>query len=163
MRNTFITIILLITLSLSNVFSQSSSITISGMLKDKTTKTPLSYVNVILKTEPDSSFVTGTVSDDEGRFTLSNIKPDNYLLEFSFIGYNTKTQKLYVGELSDFLDVSTIELEEDLKTLNEVLVTAKQDDVSSKMDKKVFSVGDNISQNGGSVLQAMQNLPGVTV
>jgi outer membrane receptor protein involved in Fe transport len=31
------------------------------------------------------------------------------------------------------------------------------------MDKKVFSLANNISQAGGSVLQAMQNLPGVTV
>ncbi len=31
------------------------------------------------------------------------------------------------------------------------------------MDKKTFSLKDNISQNGGSVLQAMQNLPSVTV
>jgi outer membrane receptor for ferrienterochelin and colicin len=31
------------------------------------------------------------------------------------------------------------------------------------MDKKTFSVEDNISQSGGSVLQTMQNLPGVTV
>ena len=31
------------------------------------------------------------------------------------------------------------------------------------MDKKVFSVADNITQSGGSVLQSMQNLPGVTL
>jgi outer membrane receptor protein involved in Fe transport len=31
------------------------------------------------------------------------------------------------------------------------------------MDKKTFSIADNLSQSGGSVLQAMQNLPGVAV
>ena len=31
------------------------------------------------------------------------------------------------------------------------------------MDKKTFSVKDNLSQSGGSVLQVMQNLPSVTV
>lgn len=31
------------------------------------------------------------------------------------------------------------------------------------MDKKVFSVADNITQSGGSVLQSMQSLPGVTL
>ena len=56
-----------------------------------------------------------------------------------------------------------IELEESTKTLTEVTVTAKQDEISGKMDKKTFSVADNISQSGGSVLQTMQNLPGVTV
>jgi len=34
---------------------------------------------------------------------------------------------------------------------------------TTEMDKKTFKVEDNISQSGGSVLQTMQNLPGVTV
>ena len=61
------------------------------------------------------------------------------------------------------MDVATIDLEEDIKILTEVVVVAKQDEVGGKMDKKTFKVEDNISQSGGSVLQTMQNLPGVTV
>jgi outer membrane receptor protein involved in Fe transport len=156
---------LLISILLAHVaftsFSQVKSVTISGVVKDKSTS--LSYVNVLLKKEKDSTFVTGTVTNDEGRFSIANIKPGNYVLEFSFVGYTTKKQSLYVGSLSEFLDVATIELAEDTQTLNEVVVTGKQDAVSEKLDKKVFSVADNISQSGGSVLQAMQNLPGVTV
>ncbi len=144
-------------------FSQTPSVTVSGLIKDKSDKTALSYVNIVLKTERDSVFVTGTVSNEEGRFTLSGIKPDNYYLEISFVGYVTKKQALYVGSLSEFLDVATIELAEDVTTLSEVVVQGKQDEVSNKMDKKTFSVADNISQSGGSVLQTMQNLPGVTV
>ncbi len=142
---------------------QSKSVTISGLIKDKGTNLPLSYVNIVLKTESDSTFVTGTITNDEGRFSLSNIKPSAYYIEISFIGYITKKQTLYVGNLSEFLDLATINLEEDIKSLNEVSVFAKQDEVGGKMDKKTFSVEDNVSQSGGSVLQTMQNLPGVTV
>ena len=123
----------------------------------------MSYVNVVLKTEKDSAFVTGTVSNEEGRFTLTNIKPNNYYFEITFMGYVTKRQSIYVGSLAEFLDVSSIELEQDIKTIAEVVVSAKQDAVGSKMDKKSFKLEDNISQSGGSVLQTMQNLPGVTV
>ena len=45
----------------------------------------------------------------------------------------------------------------------EVVVKGKVDNINEKMDKKTFSVKDNVSQSGGSVLQAMQNLPGITV
>ena len=156
-------IIVFITLSVSNSFAQNKSVTVSGTIKDKTAKTVLPFVNVILKTEKDSAFTTGSVTNEEGRFTLSNIKPDNYFLEISFIGYTTKKQTLFVGTLSEFLEVPAIELEESTTTLSEVIVTDKQDEVSGKMDKKTFDVEDNISQSGGSVLQTMQNLPGVTV
>ena len=143
--------------------SGQTNVTVSGLVKDKSTKAALSYVNVILKTDKDSAFVMGTVSNEEGRFSLSNIKPGNYYLEFSFVVYSNNKQPLYVGSLTAFLDIKTIELTANEKLLNEVVVTGKQDEVSGKMDKKTFSVADNISQGGGSVLQAMQNLPGVTV
>jgi outer membrane receptor protein involved in Fe transport len=140
---------------------QVKSVTLSGIIKDKAN--PLSYVNVLLKAAKDSTFASGTISNDEGRFTISNIKPGNYYLEFSFVGYLTKKKSVYVGTLSGFLDEGTVEITENAKTLNEVTITGQQDAVSEKLDKKTFSVADNISQSGGSVLQAIQNLPGVTV
>lgn len=144
-----------------NTYGQIKSVTISGIVKDKSSN--LSYVNVVLKREMDTTFVTGTVTNEEGRFLLANIKPGNYLLEFSFVGLVTKKQPLYVGSLTEYLDVASIVLEEDARILNEVVVTGRQDAVNEKLDRKVFSVADNLSQSGGSVLQAMQNLPGVTV
>lgn len=158
-----LTIKVLLLFSISVSFAQTSSVTLSGIVKDKNDKSALPFVNIVLKTEIDSVFVTGTVTDDEGRFTLTGIKPNNYILEVSYLGYTTKKQSLFVGTLSEFLNVSVIELEEETKTLNEVVVTGKADDVSGKMDKKTYSVSDNVSQSGGSVLQTMQNLPGVTV
>ena len=53
-------------------------------------------------------------------------------------------------------------MEEDVRQLNEIVVTAQQDAVAGTMDKKTYSIDDNVSQSGGSVLQAMNNLPGVT-
>ncbi|OUL62024.1 TonB-dependent receptor domain-containing protein [Flavobacterium sp. AJR] len=160
-------IILLLALALfiaTKVTAQTKTVTISGIIKDKTLKTSIPYVNIVLKSSNNQSFIAGTVSNEEGRFTLSNINSGNYILEISFLGYKTKNQSLYVGTLSEFLHLSNIELEEDINTLNEVVVKAsKTDEVSAKMDKKVFSVADNITQSGGSVLQSMQSLPGVTV
>jgi len=158
-----ITICIIILCSITTSFAQNKTVTVSGTIKDKATKTVLPFVNVIFKTAKDTAFITGTVSNEEGRFVLSNIKPNDYLLEVSYIGYTTKRENLFVGTLSEFLEVPTIELEESTKILIDVTVTAKQDEVSGTMDKKTFSVADNISQSGGSVLQTMQNLPGVTV
>lgn len=146
-----------------NVSENSKSITISGIVKDNNSKTNLPYVNVILKTEKDSTFVSGTVSNEEGRFSLSKIKSGNYILVVSYLGYITHKQSLFVGNLSEFLDINVIELKENITSLQEVVVTAKTAEISERMDKKTFSLKDNISQSGGSVLQAMQNLPSVTV
>ena len=158
----FFTIVLFL-FSSNNMFAEATSVTIAGFVKDKKNKTALPFVNVVLKVEKDSQFVTGTFTDEEGSFTLADIKPNNYFIEISYLGYITKTQPLFVGTLSEFLNVANIELEEESTTLNEVLITAKTDEVSGKMDKKTYSIENNISQSGGSVLQSMQNLPGITV
>jgi outer membrane receptor protein involved in Fe transport len=143
--------------------AQVKSVTISGQVKDQVTNEVLPYVNVVIKADKDSAFVAGTITDAEGRFSLGNISHGNYYFEFSFVGYATKRQSQYVGSLTTFLDLGVITLREETQRLQEVTVTGKQDAVSDKMEKKVFSVADNISQSGGSVLQAMQNLPGVSV
>ncbi|WP_298394780.1 outer membrane beta-barrel protein [Flavobacterium sp.] len=156
-------LVAMLLLSVANLRAQNKSVTLSGNTKDKTTKLALAFVNVALKTSKEGTSIAGTITNEEGRFSLANIKSGNYILEFSFIGYKTKTQSIYVGSLSEFLDQGTIELEEDATTLQEVVIVSKQNTVSEKMDKKTFSMADNINQSGGSVLQSMQNLPGVTV
>lgn len=148
--------------TVSMLQAQTSAVTVSGMIKGKADKTALPFVNIVLKTEKDSAFVTGTVSNEEGRFTLINIKSGNYVLQFTYTGFASKSQPVLVGTLSSFLDLGTIELQQDAKQLQEVVVSSKQDDVSNKMDKKTYSVAANISQSGGSVLQTLKNLPGVT-
>lgn len=140
-----------------------TSVSISGSIKDRKTKEALLFVTVTLKNSNDSTLVQGTVTNEEGRFTLSNIKSGNYYTEVTFIGYKSFMQNVYVGTLSQYLDLGILELEEDAKVLNEVEVTAKQEEVSGKMDKKSYTLENNATQSGGTVLQAMQNLPGVTV
>lgn len=150
-------------LSSNGVWAQSQSVTLSGIVKDKKSQTALPFVNVVLKTEKDSVFVTGTVTDTEGRFSLTGLAPKAYTLEFSFMGYTTQKQTVFVGNLSDYLQLAPIELQADTQTLQEVVVNGKGTTIASKMDKKTYAVEDNLTQGGGSVLQTMQNLPGVTV
>ncbi|WP_258012182.1 TonB-dependent receptor [Flavobacterium psychrophilum] len=154
---------LILQLSFFSISNAQTSVTVSGLIKDKNTQSVLSFVNVVLKTEKDSTFVSGTVTNEEGRFSLSKIKSGNYYLEVSYIGYKTSKKSLFVGTLTEYLDIKNIEIEEKLTSLQEVLVTGKTAEINEKMDKKTFSLKDNISQSGGSVLQAMQNMPSVTV
>ncbi|PXY46217.1 TonB-dependent receptor domain-containing protein [Flavobacterium hydrophilum] len=143
--------------------AQKKSVTISGILKDSSSKIGVPYANIVLKSPKDPKIFFGTVSGDDGRFALAAMSSGNYILEISVIGFKIKSETLFIGTLSDHLDLGNIEIEEDINALSEVIVsgTTKQPPVS--MDKKVFAVADNITQSGGSVLQSMQNLPGVTV
>lgn len=145
------------------ITAQNHSASISGLIKIHSTKKPAAYANVVLKLAADQKFYAGTVTNEEGRFILPNTVSGNYILEITASGFKTKTQKIFVGTLSDFLDLNTIEIEEDINALSEVIVNSKTAEVSNKMDKKTFFAADNLTQSGGSVLQSMQNLPGITI
>ncbi len=141
----------------------SAQVSLSGLIADKISKTPLPYTNIVLKHSSDSSFVGGCISNEEGRFTLNNIGPKEYLLVVSSVGYEVYFEKIVVGSLSPYLDLGRIELQPQQQTLSTVDITAKADEVSGRMDKKTFNVSENTTQAGSSVLQVMKNLPGVTV
>lgn len=142
--------------------AQFSKVTLSGMTRDAKSKAPLSFVNLRVLTEKDSNFVSGTISGEDGRFLLPDIKTGQYILMISYVGYQPAAQPVTIGQLSAFLNLGNIELAPGEKLLGEVTVTGQQNAISQKMDKKTFKVADNISQAGGSALEAIKNLPGIT-
>lgn len=143
--------------------AQITGVTLSGQIQDARSWIALPFVNVVLKTEKDSAFAAGTLTNEEGIFTLPSLKKGSYLLEAKYVGYETLRQHVLVGELSPFLDLGILSMTEQPRTLGEVVVAAKAEEVSGQMDKKTFTVADNIRQSGGSVLQAMSALPGVAI
>ena len=158
-----ITIFYLLFLAQDWLSAQNVQVTISGKIVNQETAEPMPYVNVVLKSAKDSVFVIGTVSNEEGFFTLSNVSSGDYFIQISFVGFQKYFQNFYVGNSSDFLALGTLTLNPSTNELGEVIVAVEQDEVNGKMDKMTYEVDDNISQQGGSVLQVMQNLPGITI
>lgn len=150
-------------LCMGHIIYAQTGATISGQVKERKTQAVIPYANVVLSTAADSTFITGTITDEEGRFSLPSVQKGSYNLTVNYTGFNTLRQPLLVGELSKYLDLGTIELPENSRLLSEVVVTAAASEVSGKMDKKTFSLDDNIAQTGASALEAMKNLPGVTL
>ena len=140
-----------------------NNVTLFGKIQDAQTKTALPFLTVQLLTGADSTFVGGRLTNETGAFTFSGLTKGIYLLQVRSIGYHPIRQRVLIGELSAFLDLGALLMNKETRTLGEVVVTAAADAVSATMDKKTFTVSDNISQSGGSVLQAMSTLPGVTV
>ncbi|MCB9195673.1 MAG: TonB-dependent receptor [Flavobacteriales bacterium] len=143
--------------------AQVNSVTLSGKLLDSISRTPLPFVNIILKTISDSSFVSGTITNEQGEFELSHITPNSYLLEITSIEYNKLQKEVFVGVSSEYLHLGTLLMTIRNHSLGELVISAEQVEIGTKMDKKTYSVEDNISQTGGSVLQVMENLPGITI
>lgn len=142
--------------------AQTPGATVSGSCKDSFTKTNLPFVNVTLLREKDTTLIAGTISNEQGRFSFPDIARGSYLLRCSYVGFKSYTQTVLVGQLNNFFDLGSIFLVADEKQLDSITVIANRENNSSRMDRKTFNVADNSTQSGGSVLDVMKNLPGVT-
>ena len=61
--------------------------TIVGRVVDAELGTPLEYANAILYESAGKTQITGAMTDGSGVFRLFQVRPGNYILEVSFMGY----------------------------------------------------------------------------
>ena len=127
---------------------------ISGVLIDEK-GAPVSFANVVLLSLPDSAFVTGTVSDESGAFTLRSERP-NLLLRVSSIGYATIYNKV------EKTDLGVIQLLPDAQLLGEVVVKGDLPKVQLKGDAQVTNVTGTILEKAGTGNDLLSKLPGVS-
>ena len=139
------------------------TVTLSGRVQDAPSGQPIAYLTVQLRRQRDTAFVAGRLTDSTGAFVFTNLARGEYVLDLRRIGYAPLSKQVFVGELSRFLDVGVLKMEPATPALDKVTVTATRDEVANAMDRKSYTLADNIAQSGGSVVQAVASLPGVTV
>ena len=158
MRNTIIFLLLFFT---AHYFYAQDNVIVTGQLFDSETQETLPFANVSINSFADNVLVTGAITDIDGRFEIQELPLGKYKVYFSFIGYASTQQSLVAGGLNTIFDLGKIGLKPSAEALMEVQVTGKQATTNSDLNKKTFSLADNIAQSGGSVLDAMKTMPGV--
>ena len=119
----------------------------------------LGFTNVVLLDNSDE-IITGQVASESGRFQLE-VPPGTYTLQVKFISFETYTNTLSIEE--EDLNIGKIALKEDVDQLSEVVVESKRAQMEMKLDKRVFNVGQDLSNVGGDAESILNNLPSVNV
>jgi vitamin B12 transporter len=92
-----------------------AQITVRGSITDSADKKPLEKVTV--KIGPAKKTVT---TNDEGFFEIKSLKPGNYLLQFTRVGYNSR--ELHISA-QDSIVILHVQLTASVKQLEDVTVT----------------------------------------
>jgi outer membrane receptor protein involved in Fe transport len=146
-----------------SLLGQGSKSSVSGQLIKSGSNEPVMFAHVVALKSVDSTFVLGVIGDESGLFTIENLPQGDYLLNVSAIGFQDSYVNFRVGRLSPVLYLGNISLNAQSFDLETLVIEGKREEVSLGLEKKNYAVGDNLSQLGGSLLEAMRNLPGVTV
>lgn len=137
---------------------------ISGAVHDKVTAEHVEYANIILFSQKDSSMVTGTITDNKGRFIINSIHPAKYFLRIQFIGYENKDiPNLVISPRSADIKLGDIQLQPKASSIQGVEITSERSLITNNLDKKVISVDKNMALGGGTAADVMENVPSVEV
>jgi len=137
-RNLKISFSSLLVLWVMTLYSAHAQQSLSGVVVDNTTQSPLMGVNVIVKKSNQ-----GTVTDFDGKFTITVSAND--ILEFSYIGF--KTVEHTVSNFNDLV----ISMDEDAELLSEIVVIGYGQVDKKDVTSSVVVLGEDDLNRGNIV------------
>ena len=143
------------------VTSFAQNIVVKGVLKDADTKEGLMQATVQLL-RSDSTFVGGSISDEQGLFQLSAPSEGKYLIKISNIGYLSHYQKIDVSG-KDTIDVGSIVMKSDAVMLKGAVVTRRATKVVLKEDTFIYNASAYKTPEGATLEEIVKRLPGATI
>lgn len=135
---------------------------IIGTVIDKNLKEPIPYVTVVVKTT-NGDIITGRVTDEKGKFSIEDIPEGKSIVFIQYIGYKTYETPIEIDSKGRTIDLGDIYLEEDVASLDEVTVIAERTTIQQKLDRKVITIGKDLSTAGPTASDIMNNLPSVSI
>ena len=141
---------------------QAAAAIIKGQILDADTESPLEFATITVFSKRDSSMVTGGISDEKGNFQIDT-KKGGYYAKFEFIGYQSRLIENIQFDKNNVANLGVVALLTDAETLNEIEVRAEKSVMQISLDKKVFNVGKDLANQGGSADMILDNVPSVAV
>jgi len=145
--------------STSIIFAQ-QKITVTGTVVENGTNIPLEYATVTFKSVLKDSIVDGGITDTQGTFEVK-VPKGTYNISVEYISYKTKNYNN--KSITKKVDLGTVALSMDVESLDEVEIVAERTTVEIKLDKKVYNIGKDLTTAGGTVSDALNNVPSVAV
>ncbi len=162
------TVIFILLTSLISTFAQSSPPkskgTISGFVIETSHQKPVEYANVVLYSQKNKEQITGTITDENGYFRLSELRFGMFLLEIKFIGFDAfSMDSIFIRPKKSEINLGRIEITSDVLAMGSVEVFGEKPIIEFKIDKKIINVSKQFTSLSGTAVDVLENVPSVSV
>jgi len=123
---------------------------------------PLASATVYLMSAKMDVMLKTGVTDENGKYQFSDIKPGRYYVHIKMVGYVSNKSNVFDIGKSDY-NAPIILLNTDTRKLQEVAVEGKRPMVESKPGKLVLNVENSPLAAGNNALDIVQRAPGVSL
>jgi outer membrane receptor protein involved in Fe transport len=135
---------------------------ISGLIQDKASSSPLSFATIGFFSE-ENVLIGGGIAEENGRFSI-DAPLGRFYGVIEFMGYEAKkTDFFLLSKENPNLDLGTIGLASSSKDLEEIIVQGEKTTMELSLDKRIFNVGKDLANSGGTASDILMNLPSIAV
>lgn len=142
-------------LCLSTILLFGQNYELKGIITDDT-GIPLEMASISVL--QGDELVDGGITDFNGNFTYQLFE-GNYTLKIEYTSFETKKIKV---SLTENKDLGSIRLVTKISVLDEVQVVVEKTEVEVKLDKKIYNIGKDLTISGGTISDALNNVPSVS-
>lgn len=140
----------------------SSKFQLSGKVVDETTSSGLEFATVSAYNIKDTSLLNGTLTGSDGAFSLE-LSTTDVFIKFEFISYETRIIETLPEASGNSVNLGNLVMRPESMVLDNVVITADRSETVFALDKRVFTVGKDLANRGGSAEDILDNVPSVTV
>ena len=134
---------------------------ISGFVLDSQNKAPIEYATIVIK--KGTEVLDGTISKKDGSFEISINPKSNYIIDISFLGYETQSIDSFEIEKGNVIDLGDILLQPTQTQLEEVVLNSNISSIQSKIDRQVYAASEFSIAKGGNASDLIRNIPSISI
>jgi hypothetical protein len=143
------------------VFNSLNAQSLMGKVVDKNNQ-PIEFASVALYALPDSTLVSGTITDSLGFYRINNVELGNYRMQISFIGYQTVYADLILTEETEQPIIHNFEMEVDPNVLQELIVEGQRPVMKVEAGKLIYHIPSLLKNKSvTNAYEALKEIPGV--
>lgn len=158
LRRIFFAVCLMLSASMA---ASAQGIKITGTLVDRDTKEGVMLATVQML-KPDSTYVSGVLSDEKGNFSIEVSATGSYILKFTSVGYTPLTKTVKVDGKKD-IALGKITFNADAIMLKGATVVGQAARVTVQEDTFVYNASAYRTPEGSVVEELVKRLPGAQV
>ena len=145
--------------SQSYSYNENKEFIVFGKVTNSENSKPLEYATITILDPKDNNVITGGLSDETGDFKIST-KKGIYNVLIEYMSFKNKTLE-NINVYND-LSLGEVQLELNYESLGEVEIIAEETSVEIRLDKKIYTVGKDLSVRGGTANDVLDNIPSVS-
>jgi ferric enterobactin receptor len=143
--------------------TEGANFRLTGKVIEKSSGGDLEFATVSVFSKKDSTLIGGTLTENDGSFVVE-VRTAAIYAVVEFLSYQSVTiSEFRFNKETGRLDAGTISLAPDAVALETIEIVGQKSETQFALDKRVFNVGKDLANRGGTAQDILDNVPSVTV